>query len=430
MIGADELRTHAAPARRSTASRARRHAGDGRAVLRDATMRHGRRRDQGRAARRRLDAPDGRRRRHRQPQLQRRQPRQAQRSCSTSRRRDGQDAFRRLARRRRHPHRELPARRDARASASTTRRWPPINPRLIYASISGLRPDRARRGEGRVRSGRAGRVGHHVGDRRAGRPPVKAGVPLTDLGAGLFALVGDPRRAALSQRAPARGQHIDTSLRRGRRRAVGVGGDRVLSRRRRARSRLGSAHRMSAPYQAIRCADGYITLGAANDRLFARLCELLGHPEWATDPRVRRRHRTRVRNRDALAALIEAITATAHARALAGAVRGERHPVRADQRLRAGVRRPAGARPRAWWSRPSIRRSAACGRSARRKMSATPPVHRPPRAAARRAHRRGAARARLRRRRGSPASSELGHHRRVGPMRRGPSCVRSCSPRR
>ena len=41
---------------------------------------------------------------------------------------------------------------------------------------------------------------------------------------------------------------------------------------------------MIAPYQAIRCADGYITLAAANDRLFQRLCELLGHPEWAADP--------------------------------------------------------------------------------------------------------------------------------------------------
>src|SRR4029453_15547814 len=42
----------------------------------------------------------------------------------------------------------------------------------------------------------------------------------------------------------------------------------------------GSAHRMSAPYQAVRCADGYITIAAANDRLFRRLCELLDRPAW------------------------------------------------------------------------------------------------------------------------------------------------------
>ena len=53
---------------------------------------------------------------------------------------------------------------------------------------------------------------------------------------------------------------------------------------------------MLAPYQAIRCADGYITLAAANDRLFERLCELLGHPEWAADPRFAN-DTVRVRNR-------------------------------------------------------------------------------------------------------------------------------------
>ena len=70
---------------------------------------------------------------------------------------------------------------------------------------------------------------------------------------------------------------------------------------------LGSAHRMSAPYQALECEDGYITVGAANDRLFMRLSELLGHPEWvdetnfATDT-------ARVANHTALAGLIQEVT--------------------------------------------------------------------------------------------------------------------------
>jgi len=70
---------------------------------------------------------------------------------------------------------------------------------------------------------------------------------------------------------------------------------------------LGSAHRMNAPYQAIRCADGFITLGAANERLFRRLCDVLGHTEWTTMPEFAD-NASRVRNREALAARIESIT--------------------------------------------------------------------------------------------------------------------------
>src|SRR2546428_12765984 len=52
---------------------------------------------------------------------------------------------------------------------------------------------------------------------------------------------------------------------------------------------MGSAHRMSGPYQAVRCADGYITLGAASQRTWERLCqalersELNPRPEFAPD---------------------------------------------------------------------------------------------------------------------------------------------------
>jgi formyl-CoA transferase len=136
------------------------------------------------------------------------------------------------------------------------------------------------------------------------RPPVKAGVPLTDLGAGLFALSGI--LAALYWRTSSgRGQHIDTSLL-----DAGV----ALSVWEateffdgRNPQRLGSAHRMSAPYQAFRCADGDITVGAANDRTFAKLATTLGHPEWITDARFASDER-RVAHRAALASLIENVT--------------------------------------------------------------------------------------------------------------------------
>jgi formyl-CoA transferase len=70
---------------------------------------------------------------------------------------------------------------------------------------------------------------------------------------------------------------------------------------------VGSSHRLSAPYQAFRCADGYMTVGAANDRTFARFCGLLGQGDWAAEPQFKT-NASRVQHRAELAARIEAIT--------------------------------------------------------------------------------------------------------------------------
>jgi len=179
-----------------------------------------------------------------------------------------------------------------------------VNPALIYASISGYGqtgPDHAKGGFDLVAQGITG-IMSITGE--PGRPPVKAGIPLTDLGAALFALTGI--LAALHYRSrTGRGQQIDTAL-------VDAGvalsvweateyfsGHGVPQ-------PLGSAHRLSAPYQAIRCADGYLTIGAGTDRLFRRLCEVLEHPEWAEEPDFVD-NTSRVRHRARLAALIEGV---------------------------------------------------------------------------------------------------------------------------
>src|SRR6266508_5466678 len=141
----------------------------------------------------------------------------------------------------------------------------------------------------------------------AGGAPVKAGVPLTDLAAGLFATVGI-LAAVESRHQTGIGQQIDTSL-------VDAGVALSVWEATEYFSgvgvpvALGSAHRMNAPYQAVRCADGYITLGAANERLFRRLCDVLGHSEWSAMPEFAD-NASRVRHRASLAARIEAITAT------------------------------------------------------------------------------------------------------------------------
>src|SRR5262249_35288944 len=135
-------------------------------------------------------------------------------------------------------------------------------------------------------------------------------VPLTGLGAGLFALVGI--LAALEHRhRTGVGQHVDTSLVEAGV-ALSVWEATEYFNTGVSPQPMGSAHRMFAPYQAIRCADGFITLGTANDRLFKRFCELLKHPEWETDPRFAD-NPTRVANQVALAAEIEAVTTKAPA---------------------------------------------------------------------------------------------------------------------
>lgn len=180
-----------------------------------------------------------------------------------------------------------------------------LNPRLIYASISGYGqtgPEATKGGFDLIAQGASGLMSV-TGE--PGGPPVKSGVPLTDLGAGLFALTGI--LAALHQRhATGKGQHIDTSLLEAGL-ALSVWESAEYFATGEPPKPMGSAHRFLAPYEAIRCADGHITVGAGTDRLFAALADALGHPEWTRDPAFADAA-SRVRNRARLAAEIEAVT--------------------------------------------------------------------------------------------------------------------------
>ena len=182
------------------------------------------------------------------------------------------------------------------------------NPRLVYASISGYGqtgPAAVKGGFDLVAQGASG-IMSVTGE--PDRPPVKVGLPLTDLGAGLFAL--SAILAAIHWRSSSgRGQYIDTSLLEAGI-ALSVWEATEYFAGQGIPQPLGSAHRMSAPYQAIRCADGYITIGAANDRTFTKLAATLGHSEWPTDPRFSSDAR-RVEHRVELARLIEDVTANA-----------------------------------------------------------------------------------------------------------------------
>ena len=179
------------------------------------------------------------------------------------------------------------------------------NPRLIYASISGhgqTGPWAAKGGFDLIAQGLSGLMSV-TGTPASG--PVKVGVPITDLGAGLFATIGI--LGALHHRTTSGvGQHIDASLVDAGI-ALSVWETAVYFTTGVVPEPLGTAHRLSAPYQAFKCADGYITIGAANDRNFVKVARVLGHHAWLTDDRFSS-NTQRIAHREELARLIEAET--------------------------------------------------------------------------------------------------------------------------
>lgn len=158
-----------------------------------------------------------------------------------------------------------------------------INPRLVYGSISGFGqtgPHSSRAGFDLIAQGMAG-VMSVTGE--AGGEPVKSGVPLSDLAAGMYCAIGILNALYVRERT-GEGQHVDTSLFEAAL-SFGVWETAELWTTGRVPEPFGSAHRLSAPYQALRTKDGYVTVGANNPRLWERLCEAIGRTELQEDPR-------------------------------------------------------------------------------------------------------------------------------------------------
>ena len=163
--------------------------------------------------------------------------------------------------------------------------WPALraaNPRLVYCSVSGFGstgPYADRGGYDLIAQGMSGVISV-TGEEGA---LAKSGVPLSDLCAGLFAAYGI--LCALEHRdRTGRGQLVDTSLLEAAM-ALTVWEATEYWVTGQAPRPLGSAHRLAAPYQAIRASDGYFTVGANNDRLFEGLARAIDRPDLLDDPR-------------------------------------------------------------------------------------------------------------------------------------------------
>lgn len=158
-----------------------------------------------------------------------------------------------------------------------------VNPRLIYASISGFGqtgPYAMRAGYDLIAQGMSGLMSV-TGE--PGGPPAKCGVPISDLSAGLFCAFGI-LTAYIAREETGRGQYIDTSLFEGAL-AFSIWETAELWATGRIPQPFGSAHRLTAPYQALETRDGYINVGANNHRLWTRLCSALGREELVEDER-------------------------------------------------------------------------------------------------------------------------------------------------
>lgn len=181
-----------------------------------------------------------------------------------------------------------------------------INPKLIYCSISGFGqtgPYSSRGGFDLIAQGMSGIMS------LTGLPnvdkPVKAGVPITDIGAAMFAVYGILAGIVARERTGA-GQHIDTSLL-----EAGISFEfwesLVYLFDGKTPEPTGSAHRLGAPYQAIQCSDGHITVGADGTRHWPLFCAVIGRDDLPSQDKYAT-NTERLENLDELIEEIERVT--------------------------------------------------------------------------------------------------------------------------
>ncbi len=186
-----------------------------------------------------------------------------------------------------------------------------INPALIYSSVSGYGrtgPWADKGGFDLIAQGFAGLMSV-TGE--PGRPPAKPGNSVADINAGILQALGIIA-AYVHRLKTGQGQVVETSLMEAALQQT-YWHAAVFFSTGRSPGPVGSGHVITAPYQAFRTADGYINIGGANQNNWGRIAEVLGHPEWKTDPRFAT-NTDRMHNLPVLVAEMEKVLA-AHDRA-------------------------------------------------------------------------------------------------------------------
>ena len=182
-----------------------------------------------------------------------------------------------------------------------------VNPGLIYCAVSGYGRDGPYADKGGFDLIAQGFAGLMSITGEPGGPPVKPGNSVADINAGILAVTGILAAYAHKLRT-GQGQVVDTSLMEAALQqtywhaaihfATGV-----------SPGPTGSAHVLTAPYQAFHASDGWINVGGANQSNWERACDVLGHPEWRADARFAT-NSDRMANLPALVDAMNAVLAT------------------------------------------------------------------------------------------------------------------------
>jgi crotonobetainyl-CoA:carnitine CoA-transferase CaiB-like acyl-CoA transferase len=178
----------------------------------------------------------------------------------------------------------------------------PDHPRLVYASISGFGqtgPLAARPGFDQIAQGMGGLMSVTG---TAGDGPMRAGIPIADLCAGIFAAQGI-LVALLEREASGRGQWLHTSLLEAMVYMMDFQAARYLIDGEVA-TQAGNFHPTSIPTGVYKARDGYLNIAVFGSKIWERFCAILGVPEWIGDERYRDKA-ARSANREALNAEID-----------------------------------------------------------------------------------------------------------------------------
>ena len=183
-----------------------------------------------------------------------------------------------------------------------------INPRLVYASISGFGqtgPYADRPGFDQIAQGMGGLMSITG---LPGQGPVRAGIPIADLTAGLFAALGI-LVALLEREKSKKGQHIETSLLQAQIFMLDFQGTRYLVKGEVAKQ-AGNNHPTSIPTGVFKTKDGYINIATAGQKTWQRFCEAAGATALMERPEYKTAE-ARSKNRDALSPEIDKYLAAA-----------------------------------------------------------------------------------------------------------------------